>query len=319
MTERPSAREIVGLLSRDGASHVEIAETLQRQFGLNARAAYRMAHGWSQIEVAEEWNRRWPDKRKNSKNFSYWEQWPADTGYAPSLDVLDRLAQLYQCSVADLLADLGNYRPADGSGAGLGKSGEALEISMREAPRGWYIRSLATLLQLDLETPAALEERTIVSTKDELAELDIAMGIPRHPQDTRQGHGLDVQLLSGGRLDVREQPHDSQFRHVITLAAPLQAGEEHRYRLSIRIPPGQPMANHSVHVPLQRSDSYDLTVRFSPRQLPTRVWRVERVPPVVLRDQHPQGPTVDLDRFGEVNVKFHDLLQGQAYGLRWTF
>jgi len=44
--------------------------------------------GWSQSQVAEEWNRRWPDDLKTFKNFSYWELWPARTGHAPSLDVL---------------------------------------------------------------------------------------------------------------------------------------------------------------------------------------------------------------------------------------
>lgn len=50
---------------------------------------------------------------KTFKNFSYWELWPADTGHAPSLDVLGRLAALYECRVADLLSDGPDFRPAD--------------------------------------------------------------------------------------------------------------------------------------------------------------------------------------------------------------
>src|SRR5262249_589881 len=68
---------------------------------------------WSQREVADRWNARWPDEPKTFKNVSYWEVWPSPTGHEPSLIVLDRLALLYQCSVVDLLADLADYRHLD--------------------------------------------------------------------------------------------------------------------------------------------------------------------------------------------------------------
>ncbi|NUR29320.1 MAG: hypothetical protein HOV83_26335 [Catenulispora sp.] len=97
-------------------SWAESGREFQRRFHVNARVALRQAHGWTQPEAAERWNRRWPDDPKTFKNFSYWEAWPSSTGYAPSLEVLDRLARLYECSVADLLSDLHDYgakrRPA---------------------------------------------------------------------------------------------------------------------------------------------------------------------------------------------------------------
>ena len=97
-------------------SWAEIGREFQRRFHVSARVALRQARGWTQPEAAERWNRRWPDDPKTFKNFSYWEAWPSSTGYAPSLEVLDRLAQLYECSVADLLSDLHDYgakqRPA---------------------------------------------------------------------------------------------------------------------------------------------------------------------------------------------------------------
>ncbi|MCF4119869.1 hypothetical protein L1785_02650 [Antribacter sp. KLBMP9083] len=92
-----------------GGSWVQVAAAVQRQFGVNRRAALRIAHGWSQGEAADRWNLRWPDDPKTFKNFSYWEQWPASTGYAPSLEVLARLAELYECSVADLVADVADF------------------------------------------------------------------------------------------------------------------------------------------------------------------------------------------------------------------
>ncbi|MBW8806535.1 MAG: hypothetical protein JF587_22175, partial [Catenulisporales bacterium] len=81
-------------------SWAEIGREFQRRFHVSARVALRQARGWTQPEAAERWNRRWPDDPKTFKNFSYWEAWPSSTGYAPSLEVLDRLAQLYECSVA---------------------------------------------------------------------------------------------------------------------------------------------------------------------------------------------------------------------------
>jgi len=67
------------------------------------------SHGWSQRLVAEAWSARWPDDQKTFKNISYWEQWPGSTGHAPSLESLERLACIYECSVSDLLSDRPNF------------------------------------------------------------------------------------------------------------------------------------------------------------------------------------------------------------------
>jgi tetratricopeptide (TPR) repeat protein len=72
-----------------------------------------LAHAWSQRQAAEEWNQCWPDEPRTLKSFSYWETWPSATGHEPSLDVLGKLAQLYECSVSDLVADQPDYRHID--------------------------------------------------------------------------------------------------------------------------------------------------------------------------------------------------------------
>ena len=92
-------------LRQAGMTWVEVASAFQTHYKVNARVAYRLARGWSQRDAADRWNERWPDDPKTFKNFSYWEQWPNSTGYAPSLEVLGRLAELYACGVADLLSD----------------------------------------------------------------------------------------------------------------------------------------------------------------------------------------------------------------------
>lgn len=83
------------------------------RYRVNARVALRLAHGWSQRDAAEQWNARWPAEPKTFKNFSYWENWPSSTGYAPSLEVLARLAELYECRLADLVADAPDFRSCD--------------------------------------------------------------------------------------------------------------------------------------------------------------------------------------------------------------
>ncbi|MGW4394925.1 helix-turn-helix domain-containing protein [Amycolatopsis nivea] len=110
---RSKQRELSAQLRAQSKTWVEIAFVLAERYNVNMRTALRLARGWSQREAAERWNRRWPAEPKTDKAFSYWELWPAPTGHAPPLDVLCRLAELYECRVADLLADVADYRPAD--------------------------------------------------------------------------------------------------------------------------------------------------------------------------------------------------------------
>lgn len=83
------------------------------KYRVGPRTALRLAHGWSQREAADVWNERWPDEPKTFKNFSYWEAWPSPTGYTPSLEVLAKLAHIYESSVADLLVDCPDFRHLD--------------------------------------------------------------------------------------------------------------------------------------------------------------------------------------------------------------
>lgn len=79
------------------------------------RVAFRLARGWSQREAAEHWNARWPADPKSSKAFSYWETWPAPTGHEPSIGILNRLAELYECSTSELVSDCADFRSSDPS------------------------------------------------------------------------------------------------------------------------------------------------------------------------------------------------------------
>ncbi|MGH3548576.1 MAG: hypothetical protein ACRDQU_10805 [Pseudonocardiaceae bacterium] len=112
-SQKQQREQLVHSLRVSGASWVEVAAALQQRYRLNARVAFRYAHGWSQRRAADEWNRRWPDELKTFKAFSYWELWPSSTGHAPSFDNLSKLAELYECAVSDLLGDLADFRHLD--------------------------------------------------------------------------------------------------------------------------------------------------------------------------------------------------------------
>lgn len=115
-TLRSEQQELARRLRAQGMRWVEIAVVFMERYRLSALVAMRQARGLSQPQVAAEWCRRWPDDPKSSKAISYWETWRNRQGryHGPSLPVLDRLAQIYECRAADLMLDLGDHsHPAD--------------------------------------------------------------------------------------------------------------------------------------------------------------------------------------------------------------
>lgn len=182
---------------------------------------------------------------------------------------------------------------------------------------GYYIESFKALLRLDVEPVEAIEQRVIVATTDGLNELQTSICVPRHEEDSGAAHQLDAELLHGGSLARRDQPYETFFRNVIALPKKLRIGDRHEYAMRLRLPPGQPMATHYVHVPFRRSDSFELRVRFRPGQLPSAIWQVSGVPTTVIYERRPPSQTLVPDKFGEIHVTFQGLRTGFGYGICW--
>jgi len=185
------------------------------------------------------------------------------------------------------------------------------------AAGGWFLESFSAVLRLDADPVEAWERRRIAATVEGLRELVTSVSVPRHPEDVTRRHGLESEMLYGGAMEVRRQPYDSYFQNVITLPRALRAGDRHEYAVRLRIPAGQRMTPHYVHVPYQRSDYFELRVRFDPRRPPEAVWLVREAPTTVIYRREPTGEKLIPDRFGEVYASFRDMRPGMGYGICW--
>lgn len=193
-----------------------------------------------------------------------------------------------------------------------------LPAEPQEPGEGWYVRRFSALVRLDGTAPEVTETRTIVATRDGIGELDTEFSLPRHPADRRPTHDLGVALLYGGRLVRRQRRSESHFAFSVELPAALGTGQHHEYALRLRIPDGQPVRQHYVFIPHRRCDLFEVRLRFDPRRMPRRLWRVVESPLRMIDDGQPSGELLLPDGAGEIHQIFPGPRQGFAYGVQWN-
>jgi hypothetical protein len=191
------------------------------------------------------------------------------------------------------------------------------EDSVHAAPDGWWVQSLEALLRLDIVGPELTERRRVIFAQNNVERIACLFSVPK-PCRAPAAPEVSVEVLYGGQIGARERPSAQHFRYLINLPRRFRKGEIHEYGMVFRFPPDRPMAPHYVLLPLTACESFDLTVRFHPNQVPPAVWQLNGVPPRMIDDDEPVGAMLRPDRFGELRLAFRDLRQGRAYGVKWA-
>ncbi|GEM_PF-3205331 len=191
------------------------------------------------------------------------------------------------------------------------------EMDRQESADEWYIKSIRAILRLDLPNPEAVDEREIAVQGSPLSGISLPFTLPRHPDDHGDTHGLGTDMLFGGKFVVNQRVSDSRFDIKVQFPRVLQPGETHRYAIIYRIPDGQRMAPHYVHVPYRRCDNFELLVRFDEHSIPTDIRQITAAFHREIDDRQPDAEILRPDDAGEVHVRFTNLRVGFAYGIQW--
>lgn len=180
--------------------------------------------------------------------------------------------------------------------------------------QGWHTGSLRALLRMDVDPPQLVEERVIVATADGLDEVALRLSAPGDGSTSP----VTATVLYGGEITGAERVAPSHHKFTLHLPEPLRAGEQHEYGVRFAACPRAAMPPYYVLTPLQPCAKFSLRVRFGTAALPTRLWRVEGIPPRAIDDYAPAEGLLTADRFGEVALEFSRLHQGLSYGVRWS-
>jgi len=186
------------------------------------------------------------------------------------------------------------------------------------APDGWYVRSFRAIMRLDTPTPELIDERVISFTRSDVTEIACQISLPRPTRSSQPPYDLQAEVIYGGRIRAVERPAETAFTFLLELARPGRTGDTHEYGIRFRLPKGQPMRPLYVFQPIRPCESFDLIVRFSPHAHPDAVRLLDGATLGEIEDDGSRGHDVTVDRFGELRLRFTNLRQGLAYGIRWA-
>jgi hypothetical protein len=188
--------------------------------------------------------------------------------------------------------------------------------STPESESGWRVTKFKALLRLDTPTPHVTETREIEATRDGLRMIVARMSLPKRETSARAGTDLFADLEYGARMISRERT-EGYFKYLLELPKELNHSDRHEYAITYRIPPDQPIRTHYAFVPMVTCEEFEVRVRFAPDNLPAVVWRIDRLPPVVMANHLTPGLPLELDGACEAELTFRNMEQGFGYGLAW--
>jgi hypothetical protein len=180
----------------------------------------------------------------------------------------------------------------------------------------WHTTELCVEVALDGPGPEIVEHRRVVSHRDHLTELDLAVTLASaggHPE-VRQDD-LRVDVVYGGTLAKQRMESSERVGFVLVPPSPLARGEAHVFACQYSFAGERGLRQHLVCVPRYPCDLFDLRVRFGAAH---RVWLVHGTFQRDVDDHRSPGEELPVDPAGEVHVRFRDLSPGLAYGLRWA-
>ena len=136
--------------------------------------------------------------------------------------------------------------------------------------------------------------------------MDLAVSVPAGE--------LSVSVFYGGTLEDRGMEASARVGFALNLPKPLARGESHDFAVLFRPRVIKP---HLVCVPKQPCELFDLRVRFARDRVPGHVWMLRGAFQRDVSDPEFKGQRQEVDRAGEIHLRFHRLTPGLAFGARW--
>lgn len=190
-----------------------------------------------------------------------------------------------------------------------------------QAPTGWTVTAMSSVLDLRLLRPSFTAEKTILAAQ-RVTSLTESFFIPR-VSDEATGEvvaaepDIEVEVGAGGRLEGLTRVAPRNWRYQVVLDQPLRSGDLLTYSVKVTVPEHRYFAPYNAVAPLRPCASFDCRVYFDPDRLPALIQQIDGLPSSIFNDLI--GDTDLLPVAAEVDVRFTALVPGLAYGLRWAF
>ncbi len=184
---------------------------------------------------------------------------------------------------------------------------------------GWEVEELAGVLRLSPDGARMTEDRLIVATQN-LTHVTSNLSMPPGPGGEGVADRLTLVAEEGCEISGVTQVSDVHWVYDLALPRPLQAGERHRYRITFLASSLAVMQPYYVLVPFRTYQRFSAEVHFGTPAVADAAWRVDGVPPALLRAAGGSSPVpIDPAATPVVRVEHRNTTPGLCYGVRWSW